>query len=314
MDKISVIIPTFNGSRYIRQALDSCLRQTHENIEVVVVDDGSTDGTPDVVAEYDDPRIVLLQHEKNGGLPKALNTGFARASGEFMTWTSDDNFYADDALERMLSFLKERGCDFVYCDYYKFEGEDVSSAQLVKVNARHPVLPYNGVGPCFLYTRQVREEIGDFDVDTFLAEDYDYWIRVWKKFKMCRLSKPIYFYRTHPTNLSQTRESEIKALRTIVKVKNEIVTVDEAAREFIREIAREKYPGESSWFRLFCNVVSTLLQGRVQSFYVLELVYRVIYLCKVKYPLGALAEGKISFKAARESLLSFKRSLLGVSP
>ena len=97
----SIVLPVFNGDRYLQQALESCLQQTHRNLEILVVDDGSTDGTADIIAEQAarDPRIISIQNDQNLGLPSALNIGFARAKGEFLTWTSHDNFYESNAIE-----------------------------------------------------------------------------------------------------------------------------------------------------------------------------------------------------------------------
>jgi len=72
--KVSIVLPTYNGAKYIRQSIDSCLNQTYKNIELIIVNDGSTDGTPEIIRSYEDGRIKYLTHEKNKGLPHALNT------------------------------------------------------------------------------------------------------------------------------------------------------------------------------------------------------------------------------------------------
>jgi glycosyltransferase involved in cell wall biosynthesis len=62
--KVSIILPTYNGSKYLRQAIDSCLKQTYKNIELIIVDDGSTDGSPKIIRSYNDSRIIYIRHEK----------------------------------------------------------------------------------------------------------------------------------------------------------------------------------------------------------------------------------------------------------
>ena len=106
--KVSIVLPTYNGAKYIRQCINSCLNQTYNNIELIIVDDGSKDETPDIIKSYKDERIKYIMHARNLGLPYALNTGFRNAVGEYLTWTSDDNYYTKKAIETMLSFIKDK--------------------------------------------------------------------------------------------------------------------------------------------------------------------------------------------------------------
>src|SRR3989338_242445 len=123
--KVSIVLPTYNGAKYIRQSIESCLDQTYKNIELIIVDDASTDETPKIVKSYADPRLVYIRHEKNMKLPAAFNTGFSRASGDYLTWTSDDNFYDVSAIDKMLGFMRDNACDFVYCDFYEVKMVDI---------------------------------------------------------------------------------------------------------------------------------------------------------------------------------------------
>jgi glycosyltransferase involved in cell wall biosynthesis len=104
---VTIVLPTYNGVRYISQSIESCLGQTYDNIELIVVDDASADNTADIVREYAarDSRVSYLRHAVNRKLPAALNTGFAAAKGAFHTWTSDDNAYKENAIEHMLARL-----------------------------------------------------------------------------------------------------------------------------------------------------------------------------------------------------------------
>jgi len=117
---VSIVLPTYNGARYLRESIDSCLRQTYDNLELIIVNDGSTDETEEIVLSYDDPRIVYAKHHPNAGLPRSLNVGFALAKGDYLAWTSDDNYYADNAIEVMVRKLQEwePRVSMVYCDSY----------------------------------------------------------------------------------------------------------------------------------------------------------------------------------------------------
>lgn len=235
-EPISIVLPTYNGSAYIRQSMQSCLNQTHKNIELIVVDDCSGDNTPEIVASFDDARITVIRHHKNRGLPQALNTGFSHARGEYVTWTSDDNYYEEQALEKMLSFLRASQCCFVYCDYYLFDDNNPDAVRRMQLPDIPALTQRNSIGPCFLYSRTVKERIGDYDPDTRLAEDYDYWLRIAKEFAMCHLPEPLYFYRQHPRSLTTvfSREYEIKVVDLLVRLKNNSITDIDAAELCIR--------------------------------------------------------------------------------
>jgi len=233
-------LPTYNGAKYIRQSIDSCLNQTYKNIELIIIDDGSTDTTSVIIKSYKDIRIKYIKHKKNKGLPTALNTGFAKATGDYLTWTSDDNCYANEAVEKMLSFLKNKNCFFVFCDFYMFNEEDPSSLKIVRLPDVPALENHNDIGACFLYSRGVKEVIGGYDPDAALAEDYDYWIRVSKKFSMHHLNEALYFFRVHKKSLYSSRYYEVKVVDFLVRLKNDILDASQVTNLFINLIAQKK--------------------------------------------------------------------------
>jgi len=212
---VSIVLPTHNGSRYIRQSIQSCLDQSHSNIELIVVDDGSHEDMRAIVEAFDDRRIRFVRHENNRGISAALNTGFALSSGTYLTWTSDDNYYAADAVARMVQFLQSYPqVDFVYSSSYVVdEMEPVQRPRMVRPKPPEHLKVENGVGACFLYTRRVYEQVGGYDSATFLVEDYDYWVRVSKQFRMQRVLTPFYYYRYHKDSLTAKHTREDVAFR-----------------------------------------------------------------------------------------------------
>lgn len=208
--KVTIVLPTYNGAKYLRQSIDSCLNQTYKNIELIIVDDGSIDETRQIIRSYEDDRIKYIKHDKNEHLPQALNTGFKMATGEYLTWTSDDNYYAEDAIESMVVVLQtNRMIDFAYANYYIIN--DVSKVvQSITVGPNDNLREYNCIGPCFLYRRKVYEAIGGYNPDALLAEDYEYWIRIFKRFRMGKLNEFIYWHRLHPKSLTGQYALEAK--------------------------------------------------------------------------------------------------------
>lgn len=211
---VSIVLPTYNGARYIEQSIESCLGQTHKNWELIIVDDASTDSTPDIAAQLarHDERIRHVRHATNQKLPAALNTGFELARGEYLTWTSDDNRYRPNALAEMVSGLDNcTDADLVYADYTVIDASGASLRNIVCPNYTELVYR-NCVGPCFLYRRHVGQEVGQYSTDLFLAEDYDYWLRVSVQFRMVPLHRDLYLYREHSTSLTAMRTEQIQLI------------------------------------------------------------------------------------------------------
>lgn len=202
--KVSIVLPTYNGTKYLHQSIESCLDQTYRNIELIIVDDGSTEDIREIVGVFADSRIRLLRHDRNRGVAEALNTGFRSATGQYLTWTSDDNFYAKSAVEELVRYLETYpAVDFVYAERYNVD--ERTGGRTLWVQRTLPAWSLSadcGIGACFLYKRKVYEAIGDYDPTAFLNEDYDYWIRVSREFRMQRLFKPLYYYRYHGKSLT----------------------------------------------------------------------------------------------------------------
>ena len=201
---VSVVLPTFNGSRYLAESIQSVIVQTFQDWELIIVDDCSTDDTPQIIERFvqQDPRIRGIRHETNRKLPAALNTGFADARGEFFTWTSDDNVFKPQALEEMLDFLQTHDeATAVYCDYTEID-ESGAPAGKVRVDAPEALAFRNCVGACFLYRASAAKILGEYDVSSFGAEDYDWWLRMARRFRLACLHRDLYRYRVHSASLS----------------------------------------------------------------------------------------------------------------
>jgi glycosyltransferase involved in cell wall biosynthesis len=220
--QVSIVLPTYNGSAYLRQAIQSILSQQDVLLELIIIDDASSDSTGDIVKSFADSRIQYTRLEKNGGHIEALNLGFAKAKGEHLTWTSDDNYYAPGAISKMFDVLKNNpSIDFVY-SRYQIINPTGQPLRLGRTDDPAGLDVDNCVGGCFLYRRKVYEEIGDFDKNAFLAEDYEYWLRVRSKFRMQRLDQVLYFYREHEQSLTGVHKAN-KVLEQVEKIRDRFI-------------------------------------------------------------------------------------------
>lgn len=220
-DLISIVLPVYNGERFLRASIDSVIAQTHQNWELLVVDDCSTDSTAAIVREYvqQDSRIKYFKNEVNLRLPRNLNRGFSLAQGDYLTWTSDDNVFRPTALEKMYNALKaDQEVQFTYasCDITD-EDDNVIEYMMLYPGIEKRAVGQNPVGACFLYTRKVYETIGEYDPDALYVEDFDYWQRIFMRFKVVPIYEILYSYRSQKGALTFTRRQETYA-RTLEKV------------------------------------------------------------------------------------------------
>ena len=210
-DLISIVLPVYNGSKYLSESIESILSQTYKNWELIIIDDCSSDNTPQIANRYCtfDSRIRYYKNENNLRLPRALNKGFSLAKGDFFTWTSDDNIYEKDALEKMLYSLKSNNADFVFCSYNTIdENGEIIGFVRVPDDFKNSIVGSNIVGACFLYTRKVYNSVGDYQHGRILVEDYDYWARIISTHKTVVINnEQLYRYRVHPGSLTGSNAS-----------------------------------------------------------------------------------------------------------
>ncbi|RDU73696.1 glycosyltransferase family 2 protein [Helicobacter aurati] len=207
---VSIVLPTYNGEQYLAQSIESILNQTYKNIELIIVNDCSTDNTKQIIESYakQDNRIKLIHNDVNQKLPKSLNIGFAHANGIYWTWTSDDNYYVTQAIESMLNFLETHTDYIMVCADYIIVREKKQSKRHVESQPENLIV-YDGIGACFLYRAEIAKEVGFYNESKFLVEDYEYWLRMGLKGKIGELHTSLYYYRHHKNSLTSKRGLEI---------------------------------------------------------------------------------------------------------
>ncbi|MEF2919536.1 MAG: glycosyltransferase [Acutalibacteraceae bacterium] len=211
-DLISVVLPVYNGEKYLSESIESVINQTYKNWELIIVDDCSTDNTAVIAKKYaeQDDRIHYYLNEKNLRLPRNLNRGFSLAKGNYLTWTSDDNRYRPTALEKMLKALKDsKDAQFVFasCRIIDGDGKEIEYI-IVNEHSQKCIVGSSSVGACFMYTRKAYETVGEYDPELPLVEDFDYWQRIFMRFPTVTISEILYDYRWHDGALTSTMRKD----------------------------------------------------------------------------------------------------------
>lgn len=225
---VSIVLPVYNGEKYIRESIESILQQTYSDIELIIVNDASTDRTEEIISEYalKDSRIKIIKNEQNKRLPKSLNIGFSDASGEFYTWTSDDNKYAKNAIEEMVKVMNgNKNIDFVYAQCVNIDKSGRKKGKGFASNIENLYIG-NCIQACFLYRSNVHKVLNGYDSTKFLYEDYDFWLRAYEhKFKFYFIDKVLYEYRIHRESLTTKKREEVTKM-VIEVIKNNLKKVD----------------------------------------------------------------------------------------
>ena len=132
MKKVSVIIPVYNNSLYLDECLKSVIGQTYKNLEIIFVDDNSTDNSLEVIGKYHDKRIKVVKLRKNSGAAIARNKGVETATGDYICFLDSDDFWVKDKIERQVKFISEGGYAFIYGDYAYYNDNGVKEVRVPK--------------------------------------------------------------------------------------------------------------------------------------------------------------------------------------
>jgi glycosyltransferase involved in cell wall biosynthesis len=219
--KVSVLMPVYNGKRYLREAIDSILNQTFRDFELLIVDDGSTDGSPDIVSSYADPRIRLIANPTNQGLMVVLNQGNRLAQAEYIARMDCDDISLPQRLAKQVEYL-DRHPDIAIvgaqCIYIDTNGQ-IFPPQFVFRCAKEPSsirwtasyeCPF--VHPLVMYRKQVVwDKLGGYDEKISFAEDFELWLRLLRNnYQGANIDETLLKYRIHPNSMMNSTSTATK--------------------------------------------------------------------------------------------------------
>jgi len=223
MCRVSVIIPNYNQTRYVGQALQSVFRQTYHNYEIIVVDDGSTDNSYEVIKGFGG-RVRYIRQE-NRGLASARNTGIIAAQGELISLLDADDQWSPTYLETMISLINKFPSAAVY--YCLAHGMDIKEIELPQIFGGPIPLPEklystllkgNFINACTITMRRsVVIKEGLFDPMLKSCEDWDLWLRLSPKYEFIGIKEYLVRYRIHGSSLSTDLQMMQQATRTVVE-------------------------------------------------------------------------------------------------
>jgi glycosyltransferase involved in cell wall biosynthesis len=228
--KVSVLMPVYNGSRYLREAIDSILGQTFSDFELLVVDDGSTDGSPDIVKAYTDPRIQLIALPTNQGLTIAPNQAHKIAKGEYIARMDCDDISLPQRLAKQVKYLDQHPDITVVgaqCIYVDTDGKIFPYQNTLRCAREHASIRWTASYECpfihssAMYRKQVVwDTLGGYNENISFAEDFELWLRLLSNgYKGSNMDEILVRYRVHPKSVmnSTSNPNKIKSNISLMK-------------------------------------------------------------------------------------------------
>lgn len=220
--RVSIILPVLNRAGLIREAVDSVLDQSYADLELIVVDDGSTDGTSDVLVDVRDGRLRLLQHAARRGANAARNTGLRAARGAFIGFQDSDNTWVQDKLAKQMAMFREAPdrVGVVYCPFWLEEDRErrlVTCADHLadEGKVRDSLLEGNFVTTSSaVVRRECFESAGEFDESLKRLQEWDLWLRIAADWEFRKVDEPLVTCRILEDSISK-QESYDEAFELI---------------------------------------------------------------------------------------------------
>lgn len=222
--KVSVIIPNYNYANFVGQAIESVLNQSYKNIEVIVINNGSTDNSLEILKRY--KKEIRIVDQSNLGQSGARNAGLAHATGRYIAFLDADDYWESNKLE-MQSLLLSKGTALVYCGINRFNNDNKTLVSTeyprFRGNCSSFFIDHPGVSivlsgeSTVLFSRELLEQVGNFDIHLNSAGGWDFFRRCSKFTNFDFVSQPLTNYRVHSTNMSNSSENSIADIRCAYK-------------------------------------------------------------------------------------------------
>lgn len=242
--KVSIIIPVYNGSNYLKDAIDSALNQTYDNIEIIVINDGSTDNgkTRHIALSYKD-KIKYMEKE-NGGVSTALNLGIKNMSGKYFSWLSHDDLYEPDKISKQIEEM-ERHSDktILYSNYKLVDYKNQFIDNIILDHDEYSKKPLQSIinmdmnGITLLIPKTAFEECGVFDENLRCVQDYDLWVRMMSVYKFVHMNDVLASSRVHSNQVSNKNPKVVtegnEFYKRIISIVNEKTMIEYEGSKYL---------------------------------------------------------------------------------
>lgn len=251
---VTVILSVHNGEKYLADSIDSLLTQTYKDLQIIIINDGSTDRSAEIILSYDDDRIVFVNRSDNRGLTRSLNEGLCLSKGKYVVRQDADDVSLPSRIEEQVDFLERNedvsvlGTAVEFFDgrstlkrfFYSDDGDEIRSQLLQFINP----IPH----PTLAFRREVAEKLNGYNDLFILSQDYDFLLRASEYFRLSSLRKPLVKLRFNTGSLTYTGNEQLKyGLAALI-----------CAYRRIKGVADYSVAGGKEW-ELFLEQVASLI-------------------------------------------------------
>lgn len=307
---ISVVMSVYNGEKYLAEAIESILNQTYKNFEFIIVNDGSSDKSIDIIKEYmtKDNRVVLIDRE-NKGLPYSLNEGISKAKGEYIARMDADDISLPDRFEKQMDYMQKNEIDICGCSIQLFNDAkkfDIWHYPIKDSEIRFLLLVNSAFAhPSIMFKKSIFETY-QYDIKFKSAQDYKLWTQIaLSNLKMGNIDEVLVLYRIHDTQVSSKNTQQAQNAINISKeyIKDFFHMTNYEIRQIIENIFKYKETNNtpSILFLLVLKELYRLHESRTISSYFQYLKYAT----KIKFSLKN--ELKFLVRFFYEDIQKFKR-------
>ena len=306
--KVSVLMSIYNGERYLREAINSILNQTFRDFEFLIINDGSTDRTAQILKSCNDPRMKIINNKKNIGLTKSLNKGLHLAKGEYIARQDADDVSAPDRLEKEVNFLETHRDYAVVGTFVKILNEDSEVIGLLeRLTEDIQIRERLGTDNCITHGSAVIRkkcllDMGFYDESIVSAQDYELWLRLSEKYRLANIPEYLYMWRKHDENIEAKHIAEQKISVILAMIKHKFATIEHATILFANLIASHNLITPPKSLATIFSFVKFITFNKIGPSTLYKFIYRILFTSRVNIILKDFKMNNIGFEKATSSL------------
>ena len=280
--KVSVYIPVYNYGRYVEKAIESVIKQTFDDWELIIINDGSSDESEEIIGKYEHYPKITTVNQKNRGLAITSNIALRLSIGEYIIRLDGDDFLDENAFLVMVNFLdKHHEIGLVYPDYFLIDEND----EIISVESRERInggddflfdLPPHGA--CTMFRKNLLLELGGYSEDITCQDGYDIWFRFLEYHKADNINLPLFYYRQHPKSLTK---NEKKILKTRQEIKRRYIERKREKNDECQQINRIAIIPVRSHSNVTTKMALTKIAGRPMIDYTLREALKADYFNRI---------------------------------
>lgn len=272
---VSVYITNYNYERFIEQSIESVFAQSLDDWELIIIDDGSTDNSKEIIERYRNKEQVTIIYQQNKGLNITNNVAMRVAKGKYIMRLDADDYIVPTALEKMAEALEaDDELGLVFPDYYYVDAEGNKTGEEKRHNFEKEVSLYDqpAHGACTMIRLSFLKKIGGYNESFTCQDGYDLWLKFITHYSVRNVTEPLFYYRRHGSNLTTNEERILKTRRAIKKTFLDLQSVEDSALMII-PARNTKIKGQS--IPLFDSGKGSLLSRKVRTGLAAKTVKRV---------------------------------------